>query len=100
MPSAVGAIGMPVPSTQAPLAVHRIPNAPLPRLKMAFGGAPTSVTRKAARLMTQLFGPNKELKLVTIAAVLKRMNVSAIPLAMPVAFVAVAPETDSAPARP
>src|SRR5215475_9071380 len=100
MPSVVGPMGIPVPSIQESLDIQRISNEPLPRVKMLLAGAPCSATRKVTPLMTQLFGPKAESRLVTSAAVLKRMKLSAIPLIAPEAFVAVEPETVSAPAAP
>src|SRR6185437_12339712 len=100
MPSVVGVMGMPVPSVQESLEVQRISKIPLPRVKILLLGAPISTTRKITPLMIQLFGPNVEFKLVTSADVLKRMKVSATPLTVPEALVAVEPETVSAPAAP
>jgi len=82
------------------LAIQRISNAPMPRLNKVLAGAPSSVTRNLAPLTAQLFEPNRELKFVTIAAVLNRMKLPNAPLATPKPLTELEPDTESAPAPP
>ena len=49
----MGAVGLPVPSTQPSEATQRISKAPTPRLKIPLFGAPTSVTSSVAPVTTQ-----------------------------------------------
>src|SRR5262249_10953351 len=100
IPVVPGDAGEPVPSVQVSFAIQRISNAPLPRVKMLFGGAPCSVRTRLIPLIVQLLVPSVESNAETIAAVLKRTKESAMPLTVPIPFVAVEPETVTEPAIP